>query len=101
MFVCTHNSARSQMAEGWLRHLYRDYYDAFSAGIAPGALNPLAVRVMKEAGIDISSQLGGTGLGLAIAKHIVQLHGGKIQVQSKLGHGTTFKVWLPLVQAQI
>lgn len=44
------------MAEGWLRHLYRDYYEAFSGGIKPGALDPLAVRVMKEVGIDISAQ---------------------------------------------
>jgi arsenate reductase len=56
LFICTHNSARSQMAEGWLRHLYRDYYEAFSGGIEPGALDPLAVRVMKEVGIDISGQ---------------------------------------------
>jgi arsenate reductase len=44
------------MAEGWLRHLYRDNYEAFSAGIEPGVLDPLAVRVMAEVGIDISDQ---------------------------------------------
>ena len=44
------------MAEGWVRHLYRDYYEAFSGGIEPGALDPLAVRAMKEVGIDISGQ---------------------------------------------
>jgi len=56
LFICTRNSARSQMAEGWLRHLYGDNHDAFSGGIEPGVLDPLAVRVMKEAGINISGQ---------------------------------------------
>jgi arsenate reductase len=44
------------MAEGWLRHLSRDDYEAFSAGIEPGVLDPLAVRAMNEVGIDISGQ---------------------------------------------
>ena len=55
LFICTHNSARSQMAEGLLRHLHGDRYDAASAGTEPGALHPLAVRAMAEAGIDISA----------------------------------------------
>ncbi len=55
LFVCTHNSARSQMAEGLLRHLYGDRYEVYSAGIQPGKLNSYAVAVMKEIGIDISS----------------------------------------------
>ena len=54
LFVCIHNSARSQMAEAWMNHLCGDRFEAESAGIEPGALNPLAVAVMKEAGIDIS-----------------------------------------------
>jgi len=54
LFVCVHNSARSQMAEAWLNHFYGDRFEAKSAGLEPGELNPLAVRVMKEAGIDIS-----------------------------------------------
>lgn len=56
LFLCTHNSVRSQMAEGWLRHLYGDSYEAYSGGIEPGILEPLAVRIMKEVGIDISGQ---------------------------------------------
>jgi phosphate transport system regulatory protein PhoU/thioredoxin type arsenate reductase len=55
LFVCVHNSARSQMAAAWLNHLHGDRFDADSAGLHPGELNPLAVAVMKEAGIDISA----------------------------------------------
>ena len=54
LFVCIHNSARSQMAEAWLNHLYGDRFAAASAGLEPGTLNPYAVRAMAEAGIDIS-----------------------------------------------
>ncbi|MCX5811114.1 MAG: arsenate reductase ArsC [Proteobacteria bacterium] len=54
LFVCVHNSARSQMAEAFLNHLYGDRFIAESAGLEPGTLNPLAVEVMKEEGIDIS-----------------------------------------------
>ncbi len=54
LFVCIHNSARSQMAEAWLNHLYGDRFAAESAGLEPGTLNPYVVRVMAEAGIDIS-----------------------------------------------
>jgi arsenate reductase len=55
LFVCIHNSARSQMAEAWLNHLYGDNFEATSAGLEPGTLNPYAVRVMAEAGVDISA----------------------------------------------
>lgn len=54
LFVCVHNAARSQMAEAFLNHLCGDKFIAESAGLEAGALNPLAVEVMKEAGIDIS-----------------------------------------------
>lgn len=54
LFLCTHNSARSQMAEGWLRHLAGDRFEAFSAGTVATAVNPLAMRVMAEVGVDIS-----------------------------------------------
>lgn len=54
LFVCTHNSARSQMAEAFLNHLADGHAIAESAGLEPGTLNPHAVAVMKEVGIDIS-----------------------------------------------
>ncbi len=54
LFICTHNSARSQMAEGILNHLYGDIYKAYSAGTDPSGVNPLTVKVMYEIGIDIS-----------------------------------------------
>jgi len=56
LFLCTHNSARSQMAEGLLRHFYGERYEVYSAGSSPTQVNPLAVRVMAEIGIDISNQ---------------------------------------------
>jgi arsenate reductase len=55
LFFCTGNSCRSQMAEGWTRHLKGDAIEPYSAGIATHGLNPNAVRVMAEAGVDISS----------------------------------------------
>jgi arsenate reductase len=54
LFLCTANSCRSQMAEGWLRHYAGDRADVFSAGIKPAGLNPMAVAVMRESGVDIS-----------------------------------------------
>ena len=56
LFLCTGNSCRSQMAEGWARHLRGDRIEAYSAGIEAHGLNPDAVRVMAEAGVDISGQ---------------------------------------------
>ena len=56
LFLCTHNSARSQLAEGILRHLAKDKIDSYSAGTVVTDVNPMAIKVMKEKGIDISSQ---------------------------------------------
>jgi len=56
LFICTHNSARSQMSEGLLNNLYGEYYEAFSAGTQPSSVNPFAVKAMEEIGIDISSR---------------------------------------------
>jgi len=55
LFLCTHNSARSQMAEALLRHHSRGEVEVYSAGNEPGNVHPLAVRAMAESGIDISS----------------------------------------------
>ena len=55
LFLCTGNSCRSQMAEGIMRKYYGDEFEVFSAGTNPSSLNPYAVRVMNETGIDISS----------------------------------------------
>jgi arsenate reductase len=65
LFLCTGNSCRSQMAEGWARHLKGDRIEAYSAGIETHGLNPDAVRVMAEAGADISGQR---------SKHVSELH---------------------------
>jgi arsenate reductase len=54
LFLCVHNGARSQMAEAYLKKFAGDYFEAESAGLEPGRLNPLAVAAMQEEGIDIS-----------------------------------------------
>lgn len=60
LFLCTHNSARSQMAEGILRAIYGDRYEAYSAGVRATTVNPHAIQVMKEIGVDISNQYSKT-----------------------------------------
>ena len=54
LFLCNRNSARSQMAEGLLKHMAGDRFGAYSAGVEPSAVQPLAVKAMQELGIDIS-----------------------------------------------
>ena len=56
LFLCTGNSCRSQMAEGFVRHLRGDDIEAYSAGVAPKGIDPRAIKVMSEVGIDISEQ---------------------------------------------
>ena len=56
LFLCTGNSCRSQMAEGWARQLRSELVEAYSAGVEPRGIDPLTVAVMGEAGVDISSQ---------------------------------------------
>ena len=66
LFLCTGNSCRSQMAEGFARQLKRHAIEAYSAGVEPHGLNPLAVRAMREAGVDISDHR---------SKHVDELRG--------------------------
>lgn len=66
LFLCTGNACRSQMAEGWARALKSDRIEAYSAGVAPCFVHPLAARVMKEAGVDINAQY---------SKHVDELEG--------------------------
>lgn len=66
LFLCTGNACRSQMAEGWARMLKADRLEAHSAGTEPHGLNPLAVRVMAEAGVDISRHLSKRPESIAI-----------------------------------
>ena len=54
LFICTHNSARSQMAEGYMKAKYSDRFEVFSGGTEPTRVHPMAIEVMKEIGIDIS-----------------------------------------------
>ena len=66
LYLCTGNSCRSQMAEGWTRHLKSNAIDADSAGVEPYAIDPRAVKFMAEVGIDISGQ---------VSKHLDTLQG--------------------------
>lgn len=70
LFLCTGNSARSQMAEGWLRQLADEQVTALSAGLNPKGVNPLAIAVMRDAGVDISRQ---------VSKHVAEFLGQPIQ----------------------
>ncbi len=56
LFLCTGNACRSQMAEGWAKHLKAEFFEAYSAGTNPKALDPRAVKAMAETGVDIASQ---------------------------------------------
>lgn len=69
LFVCVHNSARSQMAEAFLNTMAADRFEAESAGIEPGSLNPMVVEAMDKIGIDISSNKTKSVQGLIDAKH--------------------------------
>lgn len=66
LFLCTGNSCRSQMAEGWAKRLKSDLIDVYSAGVEPKPVDPLAVEAMREVGIDISGQH---------SKHVSELSG--------------------------
>jgi len=92
LFLCTGNACRSQMAEGWARHIKGDVIDGYSAGISPAGLNERAVEVMAEAGVDISQQyskgiddLAGIDFDYVItlcdtAKELCPVFGGKTKM---------------------
>jgi len=67
LFLCTGNSARSQIAEAFLRKYGSDRFEAYSAGLEPKGINPLTIQVMKEVGLDISGQRS-KGVGEYLAK---------------------------------
>ena len=71
LFLCTGNSCRSQMAEGWARALRGDRIEAYSAGTDPHGLNPLAVRAMREAGVDISQHTSKRPEAIGVAFDLV------------------------------
>jgi arsenate reductase len=56
LFICTYNSVRSQIAEGFMRSMYPDRFEVCSAGIAPAGIHPYAIKTMREIGIDITRQ---------------------------------------------
>jgi arsenate reductase len=64
LFICLHNSARSQMGEAFLNHFCPDFFQAESAGLEPGKLNPLVVKVMREVGIDIGHKKTRSAFGV-------------------------------------
>ena len=70
LFLCTGNSCRSQMAEGWARHRRGDVIEAYSAGIETHGLNPNAVQVMKEAGVESLVELGAGKVLSGLARRI-------------------------------
>ena len=72
LFLCTGNSARSQMAEAFLRHLAGDRFEAHSAGLQPKGVNPFTVQVMSEAGIDISNQTS-KGVDVYLGKQLMHI----------------------------
>jgi arsenate reductase len=74
IFLCTGNSARSQMAEAFLRKYGSSDFEAYSAGLEPKVMNPITVQVMKEVGIDVSGQKSKgikTYLGVVLFSHLV------------------------------
>lgn len=70
LFLCTQNACRSQMAEGWLRALGGDRFEALSAGLQPSEVNPMAIKVMADAGIDIREQTSKSIKGILGEKFI-------------------------------
>lgn len=95
LFLCTGNACRSQMAEGWARHLGGDWVQALSAGIESHGKNPRAIEVMREAGVDISRQESTrlTDEMLASAAYLVTVCGDADQSCPALPAGIRKEHW--------
>ncbi len=86
LFLCTRNSCRSQMAEGWARKLRSDQVQPFSAGVEPAGLDPRAVQVMAESGVDISRQR---------SKHVDELADARFDLVVTLCDGARERCTVP------
>jgi arsenate reductase len=95
LFLCTGNSCRSQIAEGWARHLSGDWLEVQSAGIESHGKNPRAIEVMREAGVDISQQESTklTDEMLATANYVVTVCGHADENCPLLPAGTRKEHW--------
>lgn len=89
LFLCTGNSARSQMAEGFLRHYAGDKFEAHSAGLDPKGINPLAIKVMAEKGISIENQTSDS-----IRKYLGQKYFGIVVTVCDHAERNCPRVWL-------
>ncbi len=89
LFLCTGNSARSQMAEGFLRHYAGDKFEVHSAGIDPQGINPLAIKVMAEKGISIENQTSD-----GISKYLGKQHFGIVVTVCDHAEANCPRVWL-------
>ncbi len=95
LFLCTGNSCRSQMAEGWARHLAGDWLQVQSAGIESHGQNPRAIEVMREAGVDISNQQSSqlTAEMLAASDYLITVCGHADEHCPVLPVGTRKEHW--------
>ncbi|MBI3659932.1 arsenate reductase ArsC [Candidatus Acetothermia bacterium] len=93
LFLCTGNSCRSQMAEGWARYLKSETIEAYSAGLEPRGLDPRAVAIMEEAKVDISKQR---------SKHVNELRGIRFDyVVTVCGHASEHCPFFPGAHATV
>lgn len=99
LFVCTHNSARSQMAEAYLRQLAGERLEVESAGLEPAPINPLVVEVMREEGLDLSQKLPQSVFDLfrqgRLYKYVVTVCEASREEQCPVFPGVTNRLHLP------